>query len=165
METDLSYHIRRVTIDDIPAFIALRSRMFAELDLGDTGEVEAVSPDYFARAIPSGEFVGLIALTPKGEAVGSAGLSIYQTPPKPMEPSGRFGYLSSVYVLPDHRRHGLASRMMDNLMEHAESIGLTWLTLHKSPMGQPLYEAIGFETWGEMGLHLPSRRRDTGGTP
>lgn len=38
-------------------------------------------------------------------------------------------------------------------------MGLTWLTLHSSPMGQVWCEAMGFESWNEMALHLPSARR------
>jgi Fe-S cluster biosynthesis and repair protein YggX len=53
--------------------------------------------------------------------------------------------------------------MMDALIEAAHEIGLTWVTLHPSEMGRPLYESIGFKAWKEMGLHVPTaiQRRET----
>jgi len=68
-----------------------------------------------------------------------------------------------MYVLAEHRRRGLARRMMDALIEAAHEIGLTWVTLHPSEMGRPLYESIGFKAWKEMGLHVPTaiQRRET----
>ena len=121
----------------------------------DVEELGDVSAEYFVGAIPSEQFVGFVALS-GDDIVGSAGLSTYEMPPKPLRHDGRFGYISSMYVLPDHRRQGLGTQLLAAIMAHAESIGLTWMTLHVSPMGRPIYEAAGFESWDEMALHLPS---------
>ena len=122
------------------------------------GELDAVSAGFLMHAIPRDEFVGFVAEASDGGVVGSVGLSPYQMPPKPIQHDGRFGYVSSMYVLPNHRRHGLGRRLLAAVVDHATSMGLTWLTLHASSMGRPIYESVGFESWNEMGLHVPSVR-------
>ena len=101
-------------------------------------------------------FIGIIAISPEGETVGSAGMSHYTMPPKPIQHDGRFVYVSSMYVLHEHRNRGLAKKMMDVLIKTAAEIGVTWMTLHASEMGRPIYESIGFKAWKEMGLHVPT---------
>lgn len=156
MSHEAEYRIRRATVDDIPVFIDFRSRMFREVGMTDVAGVEAVSPAYFSRTIPSGEFIALLAESVDGDVVGSAGLVPYTMPPKPRQPDGRFGYVSSMYVLPEHRRRGLAHRLMQAIIDAADGLGLTWITLHASPAGRPIYEEIGFEAWAEMGIHVPT---------
>ena len=77
-------------------------------------------------------------------------------PPKPMEPNGRFGYISSMFVVPEHRGHGLAGRLMAALIDKAENLGINLLSLQASEAGRPIYEKIGFSTWAEMGTNVPT---------
>jgi ribosomal protein S18 acetylase RimI-like enzyme len=156
------YDIRRLTVADIPAFIDLRGRMFTEVGFKDLDDLNDVSADYFTHAVPSEEFIGYVAISETDAVVGSAGMSLYTMPPKPIQADGRFGYVSSMYVLSEHRRNGLARRMMRALIEYADEIDLVWITLHASKMGQPIYESIGFKVWKEMGLHVPTAMRQIG---
>ncbi len=160
MPVEADHLIRRADVRDIPDFIDLRRRMFEEVGFEDTSAMTAASHDYFARAIPSGEFVALVAVSADETIVGSAGIAAYTLPPKPLEPSGRFGYISSMYVLPDQRKRGIAQRLLDGLITTADDMDLVWVTLHASEMGQPLYERSGFGSWNEMGLHIPTAIAD-----
>ena len=120
-------------------------------------DVETMSREsvrYFHEKIPPGEFVGWLAETPEGEAVASAGLSIYYLSPKPTNISGRVGYLSSFYTMEPHRRQGLAKRLLDEAIQYAREIGLPVLKLHASPHGKPIYATAGFEDLNEMGMML-----------
>lgn len=152
----MTYTIKRVATADIPAFIQLRGRMFTEVGFEELDDLAEVSERYFAEAIPDGSFIGFIAQTDAGEAVGSAGLSLYTMPPKPIQPDGRFGYISSMYVAEPHRGNGLAGRLLTALVDAANDQNLTWVTLHASEMGRPIYEKARFKTWKEMGLHVPT---------
>ena len=156
MPIQADYLIRRADVRDIPDFIDLRARMFEEVGFDDIASMTAASQEYFARAIPSGEFVALVAVSSDETIVGSAGIAAYTLPPKPLEPSGRFGYISSMYVLPDQRKRGIAQRLLDALITTADDMDLVWVTLHASEMGRPLYERSGFGSWNEMGLHIPT---------
>ena len=45
---------------------------------------------------------------------------------------------------------------MAALIEKAENLGINWLSLHASEAGRPIYEKIGFSTWAEMGINVPT---------
>jgi ribosomal protein S18 acetylase RimI-like enzyme len=45
---------------------------------------------------------------------------------------------------PEHRRKGIARRMMHHLIDEARARGLRYATLQASAMGEPLYDELGF---------------------
>jgi GNAT superfamily N-acetyltransferase len=61
--------------------------------------------------------------------------------------AGGFGWVSMVMVLPDHRRHGHASRLLDVAIGWLRARGLTPL-LDATPAGHAVYRRQGFrDTW------------------
>ena len=113
--------------------------------------------DYFAEALPKGEYVGWVAaLTgPAHPAVGGAGVQLRPLLPRP-DPAGRFllvgreGLILNVYVDPAHRRQGVARSLMGTLIRWASGAGIVRLALHASPDGRSLYESLGFRASNEM---------------
>ena len=84
--------IRQATVTDIPDLVRLRHMMFEAMGFDDPAKLDAgdaAAADYFAQAIPSGEFQGWLAVTPAGEAVSTSGLVIDQHPPGPGNLSGK----------------------------------------------------------------------------
>ena len=59
-----------------------------------------------------------------------------------------------MYVDPEHRRRGLAKRLMAMARAEAEALELDYVTLHATEDGRPLYQALGWIPSAEMGLHL-----------
>jgi GNAT superfamily N-acetyltransferase len=62
-----------------------------------------------------------------------------------------FGYLADVYVLEEHRGHGLSGRMLDGLLRLPELLGLRRVMLATRD-AHSLYEKFGFKA-----LAAPSR--------
>jgi GNAT superfamily N-acetyltransferase len=61
--------------------------------------------------------------------------------------SGGFGWVSMVLVLPDHRRHGHASRLLDLATGWLRARGMTPI-LDATPAGHTVYRQQGFrDTW------------------
>lgn len=56
-----------------------------------------------------------------------------------------FAYLADVYVLPGHRGHGIARRMLEQLLGHPDVLGLRRLLLVTRD-AHGLYERLGFRT-------------------
>lgn len=75
-------------------------------------------------------------------------------PPFPGDPSGRIARLYSVYTLPEFRHQGLARRITEQAIAYCKAQGFKRITLGASPMGRPLYEALGFQPTSEMRLNL-----------
>lgn len=113
--------------------------------------------EYFDRALASGQYVGWVAqlAAPPHTPVGGAGVQFRPLLPR-TDPAGqrlligREGLVLNVYVLPEHRRRGLARRLMETLLAWAPGAGIVRLVLHAAPDGRPLYESLGFRASNEM---------------
>ncbi|NNN18157.1 MAG: GNAT family N-acetyltransferase, partial [Thermoplasmata archaeon] len=98
-----------------------------------------------------GELVGQIAETRRGEAVGSG--CIWYQPEQPRPENARRDvapYILSMFTVPEHRGHGLASRIARALIEDAKRRGHWQVVLHASPEGRSVYARLGFERRWEM---------------
>ena len=55
--------------------------------------------------------------------------------------------LYNISTMPEFRRKGIGKVFTQILMDKARLDGFDWCILHASPIGQPIYEKIGFETF------------------
>ncbi|MCC6881846.1 MAG: GNAT family N-acetyltransferase [Verrucomicrobiales bacterium] len=54
-------------------------------------------------------------------------------------------WIGMVLVDPDHRRRGLGKALLGHCLEHLRSQGISCIKLDATPMGRPLYAALGFQ--------------------
>jgi GNAT superfamily N-acetyltransferase len=115
------------------------------------------SVEYFARAIPAGEYVAWIA-TPAAAPdapIAGAGLHLRALIPRPNETGsalvrGPEGIAVNVFTERQWRRRGIGDRLMRELMEWARAHDVERLVLHASRDGRNLYEKMGFIPTNEM---------------
>ena len=69
------------------------------------------------------------------------------------------GYIEGVYVLPECRRRGIASRLMRECIDWLTSMACDVVRLQSTSDGRPLYESLGFAATGEMELKLNGTKR------
>lgn len=116
---------------------------------------EPVKPvaSFIEESRGSGGHGGFLAVI-DGEIVGSAMCCLLRSPyPEVIKREHRLrGYIWSVYVTPTWRGQGLGKLLTERAMAHLKAIGCTYIVLHASDAGAPLYEKIGFERAGEMRL-------------
>jgi GNAT superfamily N-acetyltransferase len=63
-------------------------------------------------------------------------------------PYGNFAWISMVLVLPEYRRGGLGTRLLERCVKALDSEGRVPV-LDATPAGRPIYQAMGFEDcWG-----------------
>jgi len=149
--------IRKVTITDLPDLVRLRRMMFKAMgfdDLGQLDAADAAAKNYFAEAIPEGKFVGWLAITNSGVAVGSGGVVIDQRPPGPENLSGQTGYIMNIVTDIRYRRKGISRCIMQVILEWLSEQGIIFATLHASGMGWPLFQELGFVDSNEMRLKI-----------
>jgi len=89
-----------------------------------------------------------------GASVGMAWLATLERVPGPGVWRRLGGAVQSVYVLPEHRGHGLGSALVQAVVSEARSNGLGYLIVHPSERAFPLYRRLGF---GESGRVLELR--------
>jgi GNAT superfamily N-acetyltransferase len=140
-------NIRRATAEDAEVMADLRRDMQGEL----TDSTGPLDPDalyernlaYFRECIPSGQFVAYVA-EEDGEMVATSGMVVYRAPPTGGNPTGIEVYIMNMYTVPSHRGRGLATKLLDALVTHAQGLGARRAWLRASDAGRPVYQRYGF---------------------
>jgi len=79
-----------------------------------------------------------------GIPVGMANAATFERMPVPGTGSARWIYVANVFVLPDHRRQGIAADLMNAIVEWARAEGMVRIVLAPSEMSIPFYASLGF---------------------
>ena len=139
---------RHAGIDDVSDMVDLRVRFLNELHNHPEDEETKILRnslrEYFAKAIPSGDFIGWLAEY-DGEIVGTGGMVVWQIPARygGVE-TGKLGYLLNFYTIPEARGNGICTRLLNEFIEEAKLLGLKYLHLHTSKDGISIYRKAGF---------------------
>ena len=141
----MSYHVRAATLTDIPHLVDHRGAMFREMEIPAEFEDMAAATELWLRhAIPAKTYLAWVAVTGTGEVVGGGGLIVIPWPPGPITMDPRCGFVFNVYTQPQHRKQGLARRMMDAMHDYCRAEGIERVVLNASTYGKPLYDAMGY---------------------
>ena len=112
---------------DIVQLIDLR--VFMQEEVNNITETQGSSDyreklrSYFAQAIPAGTYSSAVAEI-DGKIVAANGLVSYEKPPSLTGGIGKVGYVSNVYTHPKWRGQGIATTLMQFLIEHARQMGI-----------------------------------------
>ena len=156
----MEYVVRMAVPADAPVLARQRRLMFEAMgmvgDMGQAEELEAVAREWIARELAAGSFYSWI-VEYGGEVVAGGGLQLRPLMPRPGHVRGKpEGLILSVWTEPDHRRRGLATRVVEAMLAWCREHGIRRVTLHASDEGRRIYERLGFRATNEMRLELPS---------
>ncbi len=98
-----------------------------------------------------------ILATDGERVVGCATICYIYMMPTFSHPSGKRAHLMNVYTLREWRRHGIARKMVSELISEAWKRGATEISLDATELGRPLYETLGFKASGEAMTLVKSR--------
>jgi GNAT superfamily N-acetyltransferase len=135
--------------DDLPQLIRLRVLMQREIhSLGESeisaSDIESIR-DFFVTADEQGTCITAVA-DDNGQLVASAGLVIYRKPPSLPGGKDTVGYVTNVYTSLPWRGRGIATKLMEILVEQARSRRVYKLHLSATKAGQSVYEGVGFQS-------------------
>lgn len=153
--------IRELRYDDAEAYVALRREALLDSPLAfasSPADDFASSPEAVReqlRRAPESVIIGAF----RNHLVGAVGL--YRD--RHLKSAHKV-HLWGMYVTPSHRRHGIASELLDAALAHARALpGVSWVHLSVSSAAltaKRLYERAGFQIWGTE----PDAMRHDGGT-
>ena len=141
--------VRRATIADLDTVVELRLSLLREY--GDHPIYGRLHPDVETRARPvfqqqilaSDQAIFLAAR--EGSVAGIA--RCVDSKGSPLLVPDRYCYVTSVYVRPEHRRHGVLSALIAQVEEWAAGRGLTEMRLHNSTLNAATRSA-----WDQLGF-------------
>ena len=165
MKTELSenINIREATKDDTEKLIKLRLDYLTEDNEQLTDEEINTATqklrEYFNKYLnnpDNSEFFAVIAEI-DGEPVATAFLVISE---KPVNPryfiTGKKADILNVLTYPKYRRKGVATKMLEMLIDRAKKENASFIDLAATEMGKPVYEKLGFKI-KPTGKHTPMR--------
>ncbi|MHA1934555.1 MAG: GNAT family N-acetyltransferase [Candidatus Thorarchaeota archaeon] len=78
------------------------------------------------------------------EVVGGCAVTFSQILPSHVNPTGRQAYLHNLYVEPEHRHKGFATKLVNFVIDLCLNQGIRKINLHATDMGQRIYDQAGF---------------------
>jgi GNAT superfamily N-acetyltransferase len=112
------------------------------------------SEPWIAGLMAKSEYIGWIVQHCGSEVAGGGIILLERGPAPGCTRIGRWAHIVNMYTAPDHRRRGLARRLMNTILEWCETHRIDHVTLGTSDQGRPLYESLGFQpTSRHMELH------------
>jgi GNAT superfamily N-acetyltransferase len=114
----------------------------------DPAEVERYANDctaFFERELATQPiWIYAWIATVDDDVAGVAVLTLAPAMPRLGVVFGPDARIRDVYVVPRHRRRGIARALTRIAIERATLLGVSRLTLGTSQVGRPLYESLGF---------------------
>jgi GNAT superfamily N-acetyltransferase len=138
--------IRRADINDLETVVDLRMAFMLEACPGaevDIARFREVTRSYVADKLSKGEFQVWFA-EEAGQVVGSSGLIFFHRPPTIYYPSEHQVYLLNMFTRPEWRRRGIASALLEHMIEYVKTTPAKRITLHATDTGRLVYEQLGF---------------------
>jgi GNAT superfamily N-acetyltransferase len=154
--------LRNVSAADLDLVCRHREEMFREAGSPETDLAAMSAPfrSWLAPRLADGRYFGFIVEWDR-LPIGGIGLMEIDWPPHPFHPTDdRRGYVLNVFVEPAYRGRGLASLLMEASDHEFERRGLTFLVLHATAAGCPVYERAGWAQTSEMSKSLLQQKMD-----
>jgi len=151
--------VRKATVKDVETLIRLRLDYLTEDGYSlPSVEREALSSRlrcYFSEHIGK-DFVAVLA-EEEGVVVSSAYLAVIEKPASPAFITGRAGTLMNVLTYAPYRRRGIATRVLQRMIDEAKQLGVSVIDLFATKDGELLYRKLGFTEPGYTAMRLSLR--------
>ena len=143
--------IVRASEKDIPMIVEMKMKMFQEVNsitlLQDN--VESKIQQVY-RSLYQEDQLCHFMVYEEDEVVAVGGAVIKEEVPFCFFKTPYYGYVLDVYCIPEKRRNGYATEIMNCTLKWLEEKGVHNIKLKPSNTGRKLYEKIGFQTSDEM---------------
>jgi len=140
--------IRKAGVNDINAIVANRMEFIRNIDgqheVEIPGDFEGNTNACLKELIEDNSLVAWMAID-QDVIASIAMVCFYQVLPLMSNRSGKMGYLLNVYTLPEYRGKGLATTVLNKIIEEAKNRNVGKLYLNATDAGMPLYKKLGFE--------------------
>ena len=143
----MEFVYRKAGRDDLNLLVKTRMDMLRAVNTAATEEifarVEKGCREYYLESFERDIHVACLVFSGE-EFAGCGGISFYQVMPTCSNPTGRKAYIMNIYTVEKYRGQGIASRVVDLLVQEAINRNIHDISLKATDMGRPIYERYGF---------------------
>lgn len=139
---------RIATMDEIAILADLRKKQLIDEGITPNKDIDQELSEFFQRRMADNSLVEWVGIE-HGSIVATAAIVFYDFPPTYTNKSGMKGYITNMYTAPEYRGRGIATLLLDKLVEEARARKVEKLWLGASKMGRPVYMRYGFHETNE----------------
>ncbi len=138
---------RNADFDDISQLAALRVKMINE----EKPYSDAYNKTIFDNTISffeqclQNDSIDIIVAISKSDMIAMGCVNYFLYPPNDWCPNGKTAYIGNVYTDIPYRKNGIATKILNVLVEKAKYRNCQRILLDTSDMGKNIYEKFGFE--------------------
>lgn len=139
---------KKATSEDTDKLVEIRKRQLIDEGIEPNINIDEELTGFFNQKLADDSLIEWI-VEDNGEIIATAAIAFYQFPPTYTNKTGWKGYITNMYTRDDYRKQGIATLLLDKLVEEAKRCGVKKLWLGASKLGRPVYEKYGFKDTGE----------------
>jgi len=141
---------RKATKSDIYILVELRKKQLIDEGLEPSTNIDFELKSFFEKTMEEGSLIEYVAFE-DDSIVATGGVLFYNLPPSYSNTSGRIAYITNMYTKDEFRGRGIATVLLNILVDEVKKSGCEVIKLQASVHGKPVYKKFGFK---ESGGHM-----------
>ena len=134
---------RKATEKDIDSIVEMRINLLIEEAATIPTDIRAELKEYFSIEI--NKTIVVMLAEEKDKIVATSSVIFQKYPPSFSNKEGMRAYITNVYTMPEYRRQGISTKLLDKLIEEVKKRGILYVWLWATEQGNYLYKKYGFE--------------------
>ncbi len=139
---------RKAMVEEIPLLAKFRIMQLNDEGIFHKEDVTAGMIEFFEKHMNDDSLVEWV-VEDDGRIIATAAILFHEYPPTFTNNIELRGYVTNIYTSPEYRKKGIATSLLNKLIEEAKQRGAKKLWLGASEMGRPVYEKFGFAVMSE----------------
>ncbi|WP_409300705.1 GNAT family N-acetyltransferase [Peribacillus sp. SCS-155] len=139
---------RKATVKDIDLLIELRKKQLVDEGLNPDSEIDTELYLFFKNKLNDGSLIQWL-VEDHAEVVACGAIMFYEFPPSYINKSGKRAYIANMYTNDRYRGQGIATKLLNILVDEAKQTGISNILLVASKLGRPVYKKFGFQEANE----------------
>lgn len=145
---------------DVHAMARLHEELLESARKKPISRDDIVAIESFYKRILNDENVIYFVCVAGNKIIGQAACSFFLAKPSSQNPAGLAGYIHAISVTATERNKGIGKLLLTALLKYCRALGLGYLTLDATEMGEPLYRSLGFTDTHNVYLEIWKEQLD-----
>ena len=134
----MNMYYRIATVNDIDALVKLRKAQLVDEGIVPNQDIDNELINFFEKKLNDNSLIEWLRVKDNNIIV-TASIIFYDFPPTYTNKIGVKGYITNMYTKPEYRNRGIATLLLNKLMEEAKNRKVEKLCLIASKMGKSVY--------------------------
>ena len=135
---------RKAIKSDIDILVELRKKQLIDEGFAPSTNIDFELKSFFEKTVEEGSLIEYVAVE-DDNIIATGAVLFYNLPPSYSNTSGRIAYITNMYTKDEFRGRGIATALLNILVEEVKKSGCEVINLKASVHGKPVYKKFGFK--------------------